>query len=247
MANCALCGQKIPFMEGESFLVGASVQGITYGSSYTLCRTCMSKVKAAKKKDITAQNEVRILINNAITDKQKRQSFLNFLGIQKTQEELDALKKQALEQEKRDIEKAEWMKEADAWRRVEIERVLAAVREYENSHPPVFELTGSYGRNMKVYTDRAIITTSVTLGALLTNNATDGDKIIFFCDVVGIQFKEPGLTPGYLQLETTSGQMNNAASNQFSENTFTYNGASIEIMKTVRDYVTWQVSQYKGQ
>lgn len=101
----------------------------------------------------------------------------------------------------------------------------------------LYELDGVRGRSMKVYDRKVVIDTKVTAGSLLTGNATDGTKTIFYKDVVGIQFKPTGLTIGYLQFETPSGQMNNLKDNHFSENTFTYgdkkSGASNEEMARI--------------
>lgn len=90
---------------------------------------------------------------------------------------------------------------------------------------------------MEVFDRKVVISTDVTVGSVLTRNATDGIKTIFFTDVVGIQFKQSGLTIGYIQFETSSTQMNNQGSNQFSENTFTFeqgkNGVTNEKMVEV--------------
>ena len=60
---------------------------------------------------------------------------------------------------------------------------------------------------MDVYTNKCVITTDATLGSLLTSNALDGEKTLFYKDVVGIQFKKSGAFLGYLQLETSAQQM----------------------------------------
>lgn len=86
----------------------------------------------------------------------------------------------------------------------------------------LYQLEGVRGRSMAVYDRKVVISTKVSVGSVLTRNATDGVKTIFYKDVVGIQFKQSGLTIGYIQFETPSAQMNNQASNMFSENTFTF-------------------------
>ena len=57
---------------------------------------------------------------------------------------------------------------------------------------------------------------------MLTDSATNGEKTIYFVDYVGIQFKKAGLTLGYLQIETPSGNTNNIQNNFLNENSFTY-------------------------
>ena len=106
-------------------------------------------------------------------------------------------------------------------------------------------MNGCRGRRIEVYEDRAVITTDVTLGSILTANATDGSMTIFYSDVVGVQFKKTGMTIGYLQLETASGQMNNKSSNQFSENTFTFEKEDDKV-EEIKEFIIWKISRYKN-
>ena len=113
----------------------------------------------------------------------------------------------------------------------------------------IYELIGVRGREMKLYDTKCVITTKKTAGSLLTGNFTDGEKTIFLCDVVGVQFKESGGLIGYLQFETPSMQMNNKADNMFSENTFTFengkNGVTNALMQQVYQYVVDRVEELK--
>lgn len=110
-------------------------------------------------------------------------------------------------------------------------------------------LSGSRGRSIAIYDNKCIITTDITVGSILTQNALDGQKTIFYIDVIGVQFKRSGLTIGYLQLETGSMQMNNQDSNSFSENTFTFedgrNGISNNLMEQVHTYIIDTLEGYK--
>lgn len=113
----------------------------------------------------------------------------------------------------------------------------------------ICKLAGVRGREIAVYDNKCIITTNVSFGSILTSNALDGEKTIFYIDITGIQFKASGMTIGYLQLETPSMQMNNQSSNQFSENTFTFesgiNGVTNELMYCVKDYIIARTEGYK--
>ena len=82
---------------------------------------------------------------------------------------------------------------------------------------------------------------------MLTNNATDGEKTIYYSDCIGVQFKQSKFTIGYLQLETASGHGNNKNSNFFAENSFTYDATVIsnERMVEVADYVKSRVDAVK--
>lgn len=57
---------------------------------------------------------------------------------------------------------------------------------------------------------------------MLTNNATDGEKTMYYSDCIEVQFKRSKFAIGYLQLETASSIGNNKGSNFFAENSFTF-------------------------
>jgi len=113
----------------------------------------------------------------------------------------------------------------------------------------ICELDGARGRHIAVYDNKCVITTDVSLGSIVTSNALDGKKTIFYIDVQGVQFKKSGLALGYLQLETGSIQMNNSKSNMFSENTFTFadapEGALNIFMEKIHDYIVDRIESYK--
>ena len=108
----------------------------------------------------------------------------------------------------------------------------------------ICSIGGARGRSIKIYDNKCIISTNVTVGSVLTHNATDGEKTIFYIDVTGVQFKESGLTLGFLQFETPSSQMNNQSSNFFSENTFTFDKDN-EYMRKVYEFVVARIEGYK--
>lgn len=100
----------------------------------------------------------------------------------------------------------------------------------------IARVLGARGRTLSIYDTKCVINTSVTAGSILSGNATDGEKTIFYLDCVGIQYKDAGRTLGFLQLETPSMQMNNQTSNLASENTFSFDdvpGSTNAVMQTV--------------
>ena len=113
----------------------------------------------------------------------------------------------------------------------------------------ICEIEGVRGRNLKLYDTKIVITTKKTAGSLLTGNFTDGEKTIFLCDIVGVQFKKSGMLIGYLQFETPSMQMNNKSDNMFSENTFTYedggNGILNRQMENVYRFICDRIEELK--
>ena len=113
----------------------------------------------------------------------------------------------------------------------------------------VFDLVGKRGRSIKIYPDKCVINVEPTSGAILTGNATDGEKTIYYVDCVGLQYKQPGATLGYLQFETSSGLMNEKSSNFFNENTFTYDNTTVspELMEIVVLYVKDRLDSIKSR
>lgn len=111
----------------------------------------------------------------------------------------------------------------------------------------LYSIRGVRGRHIDVFENKCIINTKVTIGSILTHNATDGTKTIYYADVVGVQFKEPGITIGFLQLETPGLTMNNAASNFFNENSFTFDTSviSTEKMREIAAYIEQRVYDIK--
>ena len=117
----------------------------------------------------------------------------------------------------------------------------AALRERRRKHYQgfLFRIRGARGRVLEVYNNKCIIQTKVTLGSVITGNASDGEKTIFYPDCTAIQFKLSRALIGYLQLETPSMQMNNTKSNFFSENTFTIEGSNHnELMSEVYYFIS---------
>lgn len=113
----------------------------------------------------------------------------------------------------------------------------------------LYQLEGVRGRSILIYDRKCTISTKAGVGSFITGNVTDGEKTIFYKDVVGLQFKKSGGLIGYLQFETGSVQMNNQNSNMFSENTFTFengkNGITNELMEAIYHQLCDLVEEYK--
>ncbi len=113
----------------------------------------------------------------------------------------------------------------------------------------LYQLEGVRGRSIQIFDRKVVINTKAGVGSFLTGNVSDGEKTIFFSDVVGVQFKKSGSLIGYLQFETSSVQMNNQNSNMFSENTFTFedgkNGITNAQMEAIYRQVCDIIEQVK--
>ena len=113
----------------------------------------------------------------------------------------------------------------------------------------LYQLEGVRGRSILIYDRKCTISTKAGVGSFITGNVTDGEKTIFYSDIVGVQFKRSGSLIGYLQFETGSVQMNNQNSNMFSENTFTFengkNGITNEQMENIYRQVCDLIEEIK--
>lgn len=112
----------------------------------------------------------------------------------------------------------------------------------------IYSIKGSRGKHIDVFDNKCIITTKITLGSIITHNATDGEKTIYYRDCVGVQFRKSGMLIGYLQLETSSGMMNNHGSNFFGENSFTFEPAQVsnEKMEEVANFIKNKIDEIKS-
>lgn len=135
----------------------------------------------------------------------------------------------------------------DFWGKPELQVVssedIRAVELEEES--PVYDIKGARGRYLKVYEDKCVIGTKAGVASFLTGNGSDGEKTIYYSDVLGVQFKRSGLQLGYLQLETSTGLMNNRGDNFFNENSFTFEGNLDIKMEEVSAYVKRKVDEAK--
>ena len=117
----------------------------------------------------------------------------------------------------------------------------------ELGEKPKYEVEGARGRYLRVYEDKCIISTKPTVGAFITGNASDGDKEIYYADVLGVQYKKPGYQLGYLQLETASALMNNRNDNFFNENSFTFGENVMVEVEQVVAFIKKKIDLIKKQ
>lgn len=110
----------------------------------------------------------------------------------------------------------------------------------------VYDIKGARGRRILIYDNKCIIKVVPTIGSIITKNATDGEKVIYYRDCIGIQSKYCRATLGCFQLETASGLSNNKFSNFFNENTFTFEADKNEMMFEVISFVKKKVEELKS-
>lgn len=119
------------------------------------------------------------------------------------------------------------------------------IREDDSEVKPIYDIKGARGRRLQVFEDKCIISTKVGVGSFLTGNISDGEKTIYYSDVLGVQYKKCNLQLGYLQLETASATMNNKGDNFFNENSFTFDNDVDYQMEEVAQFVKKKVDEAK--
>ncbi len=126
---------------------------------------------------------------------------------------------------------------------IEIQREIPlneAAEEKTAEEKPIYEMKGARGKYIRVYEDKCIIGNKASITTFIVGNGTDGEKTIYYQDVLGVQFKPCGVTIGYIQLETASSQMNNRNNNFWNENSFTFEkevGKAMEIAEYLQKRV----------
>ena len=162
----------------------------------------------------------------------------------------DSLKEQeeAVEKEEKNKKEKEFIDATDGFYINEeyadlIENLRAKVKARAEKEV-IYKIKGARGRSITIYPYKCVIKTEPTAGSIITGNATDGEKTIYFKDCIGIQYKRLGVTLGYLQLETAGSIMNNAKSNFFNENTFTFE-ALTETMDEVYEFIIGAIEEAK--
>ena len=228
---CAICNKK---QSGwiEDFPVSKEL------IDKRICAQCNEKLSKLLRSD-TPENEIEIIEYLA-----KSLNGIESVEVQEYISQVIEDAKNNVEIRKQLIEEQEVQKQQKA--AAEEEQARLDFFDYTiHGENPLYELKGNRGRRLTVYPYKCVIKTDVTLGSLVTHNATDGEKTIYYKDVIGIQFKKPGLSIGFLQLETASSQGNNASSNFFNENTFTYDAYNNEIYEVYK-YIISRLDEIKG-
>lgn len=235
MSNCANCGKKLSslFYYTDPFSAGKT------------CKVCAQLLNSLLPPPVSADFDLsqhrEHLIENGITE-----SGLAYISEQMREvQEIAAAKNARAQEEAAILEKSLEEKEA---------RLSTFRRDTPDKNGLYYHIDGVRGRELDVYYDKCVITTSVTLGSIIAQNATDGEKTIYYMDCVGVQFKKSAATIGYLQLETASGATNNKSSNFFHENSFTFesalsadaNGLTMnDKMEVVADFIKKRIEEIK--
>lgn len=87
------------------------------------------------------------------------------------------------------------------------------------SNQMIYEVDGNMGKILKVYEDRCVISVRGGIKSLMFGSALNGDKEFYYKDLTSVQFKNLGVTTGYIQFEYAGSHSGN---NFVSENSFIF-------------------------
>ena len=228
---CKLCNKKIGFFEGSYSIL-----------DLVICENCYK----AYEKVLDSISESEIFHRNLSEFKRTFEGKENLeqivMDLESWHETEMAEKQRAEKDEEESQDEADDTKDNKPVK----EEKNRNIGPFENQDL-VYTIDGVRGRHIDIYRDKVVITTKVTISSILTHNATDGEKTIYYSDCIGVQFKPSNFTIGYLQIETASSNGNNKNSNFFSENTFTYDITVIsnERMTEVANYIKSRVDAIK--
>lgn len=109
----------------------------------------------------------------------------------------------------------------------------------------VFEFDGGVGDRLTVFEDRIVIKHKGVLNFMAMG--IHGDKVVYFSDITGIQFKPGGMTSGHLQfsilggIESKGGIMNAAS----DENTITFTAQKNREAQEIHEYLNNKLRELK--
>lgn len=86
----------------------------------------------------------------------------------------------------------------------------------------IYEIDGNMGQSLKVYPDRIMISTKAGIKSAIFGSLLNGNKEFYYKDITSVQFKNLGITTGYLQIEYPGSHSGN---NLVSENSFTFSAS----------------------
>lgn len=175
--------------------------------------------------------------------------YLEKKAIKQALEEQEEATEKATEKEEKNKKEKEFINATDGFYINEeyanlIEKLRAKVKARAEKEV-IYKIKGARGRSITIYPYKCVINTDATAGSIISGNATDGEKTIYFKDCIGIQYKRPGMTLGYIQFETAGSLMNNSKSNFFNENTFTFE-ALTETMDEVYEFLIGAIEEEKN-
>ncbi len=116
----------------------------------------------------------------------------------------------------------------------------------------LFCLINNLGKILDVYENKVVFTATRSTSTLVTgilfsgSQMTQGEKTIYYRDAIGIQFKPSSITDGYIQIETSAGNMTSTSSKYGGENSIQFGKACNEDAATIAEFIKNKIEEIKS-
>lgn len=126
-----------------------------------------------------------------------------------------------------------------------VEEKPAEVVKPKADEKPIYEIKGTRNKQIKVYSDRAVIITGASFESLLIGNSIDRENEIFYSSCTEAELKKSGYAMGYLLFVTE----NDTERKIFGENSFTFDGKTVsnERMSQIAEYVNERIKDCRSR
>ena len=90
-------------------------------------------------------------------------------------------------------------------------------------------LINNTGKILDVFENKVVFTSTqststVVTGLVFGTSMTQGEKIIYYKDAIGVQYKPSSIADGYIQIETAAGGVSSSSSQYGGENAIQFSG-----------------------
>lgn len=111
-------------------------------------------------------------------------------------------------------------------------------------------LVNNLGKILDVYENKVVFTSTQSTSTVVTSlflggSATQGEKTIYYKDVIGVQYKPSKVTDGYIQVETASAGRS-ASSEYGGENSIQFGGKSNADAEMITSFIRAKIEEIKN-
>ena len=113
-------------------------------------------------------------------------------------------------------------------------------------------MVNNSGKILDVYENKVVFsstksTSTLVTGLIFSESVTQGEKTIYYKDVIGVQYKPSSIADGYIQIETAAGGMTSTSSQYSGENAIQFSGKkNNEEAEIIVSFIRKQVEEIKN-
>lgn len=113
-------------------------------------------------------------------------------------------------------------------------------------------LINNTGKILDVYENKVVFTSTQSTSTIVTGlvfgtSTTQGEKIIYYKDAIGVQYRPSAIADGYIQIETAAGGVSSSSSQYSGENAIQFSGKERnEEAEIIVAYIRKQIEDIKN-